>query len=108
MWCSTAKELYRSTDSGKTFRTISSVSESYGMGFGKAAEGQKYPAVYLVGKVGGVQGFFRSDDAGATWVRINDDHHQYGFVGLITGDPRAYGRVYVGTGGRGVVYGDPK
>ena len=108
VWFSTGKELYRSSDSGKTMRTVTSVTESVAMGFGKPAEGQKFPAVYLVGKVGGVSGFFRSDDAGASWARINDDRHQFGSVGVITGDPRTYGRVYVGTGARGIVYGDPK
>ena len=42
--------------------------------------------MYLVGKVKGTAGFFRSDDLGVTWVRINDDQHQFGFVGTITGD----------------------
>lgn len=38
---------------------------------------------------------------------INDDAHQWGWTdGAITGDPRVYGRVYVSTNGRGVVYGD--
>ena len=64
------------------------------------------PAVYAVGTVGGVYGTFRSDDVGASWTRINDDAHQYGLLGAITGDPRIYGRVYVGTEGRGIVYGD--
>ena len=84
------------------------MTEAYGLGFGKAADGKKYPALYLIGKIGDVVGFFRSDDAGATWVRINDDQHQYGFCTVITGDPRVYGRVYMGTGGRGIIYGEPK
>jgi photosystem II stability/assembly factor-like uncharacterized protein len=108
VWLTNFKELNHSTDSGKTYEAISGVSEAYAFGFGKAADGKKYPALYLIGKIGDVVGFFRSDDVGATWVRINDDQHQYGFCGVIIGDPRVYGRVYVGTGGRGIVYGDVK
>jgi hypothetical protein len=100
--------VYRSTDWGVTFNPIGTVDESYAIGFGKGPAGSGYPSAYLVGKVGGVYGFFRSDDAGATWVRINDDQHQYGFVGHITGDARVHGRAYIGTGGRGILYGEPK
>jgi photosystem II stability/assembly factor-like uncharacterized protein len=108
VWITGGKELLHSTDSGKNWETISGVTAAHAFGFGKAAEGKKYPALYLIGKVGEVAGFFRSDDAGASWVRINDDKHQYAFCHVIIGDPRVYGRVYVGTGGRGIVYGDPK
>jgi hypothetical protein len=63
--------------------------------------------VFLVGTVGGVTGVFRSDDTGTSWVRINDDAHQYGNAGdALAGDPRVYGRVYLGTNGRGILYGD--
>lgn len=108
LWLTTGKELYRSTDSGKTYRTVGTVSDSVALGFGKAAAGKTYPAIYVVGKANDAAGFYRSDDAGASWARINDNRHQFGFVGAITGDPRIYGRVYVGTGGRGILYGDPK
>jgi photosystem II stability/assembly factor-like uncharacterized protein len=60
----------------------------------------------MIGKVAGIYGFFRSDDEGSTWLRINDDEHQYGGVTCITGDPRFYGRVYVGSSNRGILYGD--
>ena len=107
VWLSTGKELYHSTDSGKSYSAIV-VQESHSIGFGKAAPGKTYPALYLVGKVADVSGLFRSDDGGSKWQRINDDAHQFGFVGQITGDPRVYGRVYFGTGGRGILYGDPR
>lgn len=108
VWITTGKDVFRSTDSGKSFMQLGTVEESFGLGFGKAAPGRSHPAVYLIGKVQGVTGFFRSDDTGKTWARINDDRHQFGFANIITGDPRRYGRVYVGTGGRGILYGDPQ
>jgi hypothetical protein len=99
--------LWHSGDSGTTFTKLSTVDQADNVGLGKAAPGQSYPALYTIARIGGVRGVFRSDDAGATWVRINDDQHQYGNIGqAITGDPRIYGRVYLGTNGRGILYGD--
>jgi photosystem II stability/assembly factor-like uncharacterized protein len=98
--------LYHSTDSGASFTKIGSISSAPLVGFGMAAPGATYPAIYIVGTVGGVYGFYRSIDEGNTWTRINDDAHQYGYIFSISGDPRIYGRVYLGTGGRGILYGD--
>ncbi|MEC3982224.1 cellulose binding domain-containing protein [Amycolatopsis sp. H20-H5] len=99
--------LWHSTDFGRVFTRLANVTEADNVGFGKAAPGKTYPALYTVAAIGGVRGVFRSDDAGGSWVRINDDRHQYGNIGgAITGDPRLYGRVYLGTNGRGVIIGD--
>ena len=100
--------LWHSTNSGASFTKLANVEEADNIGFGKAATGQNYMALYAVAQVAGVRGIFRSIDAGQTWVRINDDQHQYGRAGdtAITGDPRIFGRVYFGTNGRGIVYGD--
>ncbi|GAA4135189.1 xyloglucanase [Actinomadura keratinilytica] len=107
IWLAGDGGLYRSTDSGASFTRVPAVAKAVNIGFGKAAPGRSYQALYLVGTVGGVTGVFRSDDTGATWVRVNDDQHQYGNMGeALTGDPRVYGRVYLGTNGRGIVYGD--
>ena len=74
---------------------------------GFAAPRRGYPAIYALAQVDGIQGVFRSDDAGSSWVRINDDQHQFATAGAtITGDPRVYGRVYIGTNGRGIIQGD--
>ena len=108
LWISDFDGLYHSTDGGKTFTKNSNNSEEiHAFGFGKGAPGTNYSALYVVGTVNGVRGFFRSDDMGKKWIRINDDQHQYGLVLHITGDPKKYGRVYVGTHGRGTLYGDP-
>lgn len=99
--------LWHSTDSGASFTKLTNLTAAYVAGFGKAAPGKDYMAIYITGRIDGVAGFFRSDDEGATWVRINDDQHGYGAVdSAITGDPRVYGRVYIGTNGRGIIYGE--
>jgi hypothetical protein len=99
--------LWHSTDGGTTFTRLANVDEADTIGFGKAAPGASYQTLYTSAKIGGVRGIFRSTDKGATWTRINDDAHQWGWTGAaITGDPRVYGRVYVSTNGRGVIYGD--
>ncbi len=107
VWFAGESGLLRSTDSGVTFTKVSSVTSGINVAFGKAAPGATHPAVFLVGTVDGVTGVFRSDDTGASWLRINDDAHQYGNAGdALAGDPRVYGRVYLGTNGRGILYAD--
>ncbi|MGM0884722.1 MAG: DUF4959 domain-containing protein [Bacillota bacterium] len=99
--------LFRSTDSGQTFKKVSNVEEAATIGFGKAKSGEDYMALYSYAKVNGKYGIYRSDDEAATWIRVNDDEHQFGAANrTITGDPRVYGRVYVGTNGLGIVTGD--
>ncbi|OSP40223.1 1,4-beta-glucanase [Streptomyces sp. 13-12-16] len=109
LWLSTkGNGLYRSTDGGATFTKVDSCRASYTLGFGKAADGAGYPAIYQVGSTEEITAVYRSDDGARTWVRINDDDHQWGWTGeTITGDPRAYGRVYLATNGRGIQYGEP-
>ena len=112
----TTAGLLHSQDSGATFTTVPRVNSATAVGFGRAAQGQSYPAVFLAGSVDGVWGTYRADDVGqhltdlaqVTWQRIDDPQHQFGYINCLTGDPRTYGRVYLGTGGRGILYGDPR
>jgi hypothetical protein len=107
VWFAGSTGLLHSTDSGATFTKVSGVDSGVNVALGKAAPGSAYPAIFIVGTIGGVTGVFRSDNAGAAWVRINDDAHQYGNAGdALAGDPRVYGRVYLGTNGRGILYAD--
>ena len=106
LWLPLAAGLYHSADSGTSFIRISSITSAPLVGFGLNVVGAAYPAIYAVGTVSGVYGIFRSIDEGISWTRINDDAHQFGQLAAISGDPQIYGRVYIGTSGRGIVYGD--
>ena len=104
--------LTRSTNSGTTFTRVNASALTYcaAVGIGKAALGATYETVYVYGTVGGRVGVYRSTDEGATWVRVNDDAHEYGGPAngqFVVGDMNIYGRVYMSTAGRGVVYGTP-
>jgi hypothetical protein len=108
--CLNGGGLSRSTNSGASFSKIASVNQCGAVGFGKAAPDATYPTIFMVGTVGTTTGLLRSTDAGATWVRVNDDAHQYGGIGngrFVTGDMNVFGQVYMSSVGRGIVYGKP-
>ncbi|MCG7216846.1 cellulase family glycosylhydrolase [Paenibacillus mucilaginosus] len=110
IWLASEEGLFRSTDSGASFGKIGGVDEAVSVGFGKEAPGQTYKTIYAGMRVnGGKFGFYRSEDEGASWIRINDEQHQFANArGTITGDGQVYGRVYIGTNGMGIVRGDIK
>jgi hypothetical protein len=103
--------LARSTNSGASFTNLAGVTYCAAVGFGKALAGKTYPTVFIWGNVGsGKRGLYRSADAGATWVQVNDDMHEFGGPGngaFVTGDMNVEGRVYMSSVGRGIVYGVP-
>jgi hypothetical protein len=117
LWLADGEALFHSTDSGATWTKLSGFATVKGSGttgdaqgtsaiaLGKAKAGASYSAaVYVVGTRNGVWGIYRSDDAGATWSRFNDDAHQYGGIGAIAGDWNSYGRIYFSGTGRGIIY----
>ena len=100
-------ELYRSRDGGPTFQRLAPDLDIalFGLGLGSSPAN---PAVYAVARRAGETGIWRSPDGGAHWGRIDDAGHRWGGrFRVISGDPRRRGRVYVGTDGRGILYGDP-
>lgn len=108
LWFVSRSGLYNSRDGGQRFDRIDGGLSVEMLDFGKSPAGSTYPALFAIGTRGDVRGVFRSDDRGRSWVRVNDDQHEYGRrFRAIAGDPRVFGRVYVATDGRGVVYGEP-
>lgn len=104
--------LARSTQGGAGLQSIENVTACSAVGVGKAANGADYDTLYIWGRIqDGPTGLHRSTDLGATWVRVNDDDHEFGGLGnagFVVGDANVFGRVYHSTAGRGVAVGEPK
>lgn len=83
----------------------------YRLGLGILREGGDYmnesKALYVCAKIQGDYGFFRSFDEGKTWEKINDSKHMFGDINSLEADKRKFGRFYIATGSRGVIYGEP-
>ncbi|MCH5262859.1 MAG: endoglucanase [Lachnospiraceae bacterium] len=65
-------------------------------------------AIYTAAVIDGEYGFYRSVDDGQSYMRLNGADQMYGEINSIEGDSRVYGRFYLGTGSRGVLYGEPE
>ena len=98
---------YRSANGGTSFSVASGVSTLSLIAFGKPAPGHTNPALFLKGGAGGLSGILRSDDDGATWKKIDDADHPINDGPKVMGaDRQTFGRVYIGTDGRGIYVGD--
>ena len=102
-----SESFYRSLDGGATWTAIPNVLEVYSFGFGKAAPGTTTPAIYIVGFINSKYGIYQSDDNASTWTQIGYwPAATLDAVRTVSGDMNAYGRVYIGFGGSGYIYGD--
>jgi hypothetical protein len=108
LWLVSREGLYHSVNDGRRFARRRADLAVTALAFGKPKADRDYPTLYAIGTRGALTAIWRSNDAGASWSRINDAEHEYGRrFRVIAGDPRVFGRVYVGTDGRGLFYGEP-
>jgi oligoxyloglucan reducing-end-specific cellobiohydrolase len=115
IWLSQPSALYHSTDFGATWRKINASGNAARLtnvttvAVGAPRTANAYPSLFVWGTYNGIQGIFRSDTKGARWTRVSDDAHNYGGPGAASafvGDPRVFGRIYMGMNGRGIIYAD--
>ncbi len=100
-------QLMHSTDGGKTFSAITTLTSANYVAFGRGATATA-PFLYAHGRTSGATGdaIYQSQDMGATWIQISDPAHmQFGEINSLEGDMRTQDLVYVGNGGRGIIYG---
>jgi hypothetical protein len=105
-----AKGVYQSTDFGASFTQVGQLVGKGMIAFGKPAPGRTNHSVLFYGalNLSGVDGTFLSPDDGATWLPFPSFRIPDVFDGPISfgADRQTYGRVYIGTSGRGLFVGD--
>lgn len=98
VWVSTDKGLFHSTNSGASFSAVSGITQAWAIALGAPESTNAYPAVFAAANVaagsGGGIGYYRSDNGGKNWVKINDAAHGFGSISsnVLTADPRVYSR----------------
>jgi len=107
LWVPAPDGLFVSPDAGMHFAKVHDVMAAAQIGFGAAVADGGPPTLFMLGRVRGIPALFRSDDLGASWSAISDALHKFGYLKVIVGDSRVPGRVYLGTGGRGIIVGEP-
>ena len=96
--------LWRSTDGGATWGPkLAGLTAVRQVSFGKAKSGPGY-TVFINGYQNGLKGIYRSDDYGVTWVGL-ELVPTASSVDVLAGDRQNYGKVFIGTSGRGVFEG---
>lgn len=79
-----------------------------GIGIGKDEtdyrSGKK--VLYCNGVIDGSYGFYRTQDEGVSWERLNTKLQMYGEINSIDGDKQKFGRFYLATGSNGILYGE--
>lgn len=111
-----ADPLYRSTNGTTSWSAVANVLEVWDFGFGKAAPGQSYPAIYIFGWVsldGGSTynpGLWRSIDNCVSWQLLSaglfPGDGWLDTIVTVSGDPNTYGTVYLGRSGSGYLIGN--
>lgn len=106
--------LYRSCDGGATVTQLANTSDAHGFAVGAIKPGNSYPSVYFMGQISSVKGIWRSDNMPSncggteTWTRVWNDYFPGGWLNdmsWLEADKTTWGKIYIGRGQTGAVFG---
>jgi xyloglucan-specific exo-beta-1,4-glucanase len=98
--------LYHSSDAGRTWARVPGVTRAVVFAFGKASS-SGHPTLYYYGRRSGddTDRVFQSTDLGKSWLVISRSGQAMGDNPyLMEASRQTFGRVFIGTGGRGIYY----
>ncbi len=104
-------EYDSSEDAITCVKLMADCDSCFRMGLGVGRPGGSYVGepkmIYFSGIINDVYGFYRTADECKTYERLNTAGQMYGEINSIDGDKRKFGRFFLATGSRGVLYGEP-
>ncbi|MGL4611938.1 MAG: VPS10 domain-containing protein [Trueperaceae bacterium] len=96
--------LYHSIDAGVTWTKLENVTQAWNFALGKAALPELSQTLFVYGKIDDKKGIWMSTDMGRSWYNLQ---HPKLEVGALPNNMEAsrteFGRLYIGTVGRGVL-----
>jgi hypothetical protein len=104
----TTEGLYHSSNGGVTWTKLANVQRAWVFGFGKPVNNGGPAALYLFGLANGetAMTIYESVDLGNSWIQIQSPTNALGDTPMeIAGSWQTTGRVFVGTSGRGIFFG---
>jgi len=106
MFCTrNGSPLYYSINGGDTWSKIAGVSNCFSFGFGKAIGTSPNLTLFVNATIKNVSGVYYSTDMGLSWSANLITGNVPATCSDISGDLREEYTVYIGTTGRGVIYG---
>jgi hypothetical protein len=103
LWLATPNGLFHSPDSKHAANQIGHVDAAWAVSFGAPRAPGGYPTVYMAGKVNGVSGLWMSEDQGGSWAEITNEGRRMELVGIVAGDMKKFGVVFVNTPHGGIM-----
>ncbi len=96
--------LWASNDGGDSFSEVGNFEKAWMFDWGKNEPGSPNPTGYCFGRISGIWGMYRTHDLGATWEKLPADWIPQ-WPRAMSADKQVYGRVYIESMGKGVMYG---
>jgi hypothetical protein len=94
--------LWRSTDGGVTWTTVTGIAEPFDVALGMALPGRAYPTIYVAGWYQGSWGIWRSTDGASTWTQIGPfPCGSLDEINVLKASTDVYGELYVAFQGSG-------